>query len=269
MLRDIENDVIVDASVEPLTAGERSLAKGRLEALGGMGLDLKGREPIITCDRGYPSKDFVKRSQDNEIKRVTRARKRLDPRVDRVRSGGKAVKLAEGIKTRAMAFRLGNGEREALTTSLEEGEMEDAAFAGLYYKRWPIETKYNQVKQKLELESFGGRLADDIKRDFYAMMTASNMLSGALREANGKPPKEKRKKRRCECRANVSRAAGALKNRLVGTLITEDSLARKHLCRELVSEIRWRAVPIRSDREAPRKENLRKPHFYHNHKSNC
>jgi hypothetical protein len=186
MLYDIENDIIVDANIEPLTVDERNLAKGRLEALGGMGLDLKGREPIIICDRGYPPKDFVKYLQDNEIKYVMRVQKRFNSRIDRMRSCSKAVKLAEGIKTRAIVFRLGNGEREALITNLEEGEMEDAAFADLYYKRWPIETKYNQVKQKLELENFSGRLADNIKQDFYAMMTVSNMLSSVLREANDK-----------------------------------------------------------------------------------
>jgi hypothetical protein len=61
--------------------------------------------------------------------------------------------------------------------------MEDAAFAELYYKRWPIETKYNQVKQKFELENFSGRLVDNIRQDVYAMMRVTNMLASSLREA--------------------------------------------------------------------------------------
>ncbi|MDR0685407.1 MAG: hypothetical protein LBF83_09810, partial [Spirochaetaceae bacterium] len=67
-------------------------------------------------------------------------------------------------------------------------------FAELYYKRRPIETKYNQLKRKFELENFSGRLADNVKRDFYAMMTVSNMLASRLREANGKIKKEQAKK---------------------------------------------------------------------------
>jgi IS4 transposase len=73
--------------------------------------------------------------------------------------------------------------------------MEDAVFRELYYKRWPIETKYNQLKQKFELENFSGRLAEHIKQDFYAMMTVSNMLSSGLREANETIPKGRRKER--------------------------------------------------------------------------
>jgi hypothetical protein len=167
-------------------------------------------------------------------------------------------------------FRLKSGEREALITNVEEGEIETAAFPELYYKRWPIETKYNQLKQKLELENFSGRLVDNIKQDFYAMMTVSNMLSSALREANEKRPKGKtKKKRRYEYRANVNHAVGVLKDRLIGILITDDSLTRNYLYRELVSEIRGRIVPVRPNREVARKEYLKKPHFHHNHKSNC
>jgi hypothetical protein len=64
----------------------------------------------------------------------------------------------------------------------------------LYHKRRAVETKYKQVKQKLELENFSGRLVDNIKQDFYAMMTAANMLAGALREANRKIARSRTKK---------------------------------------------------------------------------
>jgi hypothetical protein len=167
-------------------------------------------------------------------------------------------------------FRLASGEREALLTNVEKEELDASAFPELYYKRWPIETKYNQLKQKFELENFSGRLADHIKQDFYAMMTVSNMLSSGLREANEKIPKGRtKKKRKYEYRANVNHAVGVLKDRLVGILITDDILTRKYLYRELVSEIRWRIVPVRPNREVSRKEYLKKPHFHHNHKSNC
>jgi hypothetical protein len=146
----------------------------------------------------------------------------------------------------------------------------DKAFPELYHKRRPIETKYNQMKQKFELENFSGRLADNIKQDFYAMMTVSNMLASGLREANEKLGKENaRKERTYEYRANVNHAVGVLKDRLIGILIADDSLTRKYLYRELVGEIKRRVVPVRPNREVSRKEYLKKPHFHHNHKSNC
>jgi hypothetical protein len=153
---------------------------------------------------------------------------------------------------------------------VEQEGIDASVFSELYYKRWPIETKYKQMKQQFELENFSGRLADHSKQDFYAMMTVSNMLSSGLREANEKIAKGRTKKRRkYEYRATVNHAVGVLNGRLVGILITDDSLARKCLYRELVSEIRWRIVPVRPNREVWRKGYLKKPHFHHNHKWNC
>jgi hypothetical protein len=263
------NDIIADAGVEPLAADGRILAKGRLEALGGMGLGGGRRRATVTRDRGHPSKDFIKQLQDKGMKHAMRIRRRFNPRPGRMRSGGEVIRLSEGVG--AMALRLAGGERDALTANLEEAEIEAAALAELYCERWPIETKRSQVKQTFELESgFSGRPAGNVRRDFYAMMTATDTPSSGLREANEKMPKGTgRKKRRCECRANASRAAGVLKDRLIGPLTTDGCLTRKCLCRELAPEIRRRIAPIRPNREAPRKEHVRKPHFLHNHKSNC
>jgi hypothetical protein len=76
ILYDIENDIIVDAAIERLTVDERSLAKGHLNAFGGTGPDFGGRKPIVICDRGYPSNDFIKCQQDRDIKYVMRVRKK-------------------------------------------------------------------------------------------------------------------------------------------------------------------------------------------------
>jgi hypothetical protein len=186
-----------------------------------------------------------------------------------MRSGGEVIKLSEDIKTRALVFRFASGEREALTTNLEEDEVEEDAPPKLYCKRCPVETKYNQARQKMDLENFSGRLAGNVKQDFHAMTTAPDMPAGGLREANEKAPKGKTEKRKRERRANVSHAAEALKGRLIGMPTTDDSFARNHLYRKLASETRRRAAPARPNREVARKEHLRKPHFHHNHKSNC
>jgi hypothetical protein len=101
------------------------------------------------------------------------------------------------------------------------------------------------------------------------MMTVSNMPASGLREVNEKIPKGKTEQRRYEYRANVNYAIGVLKDRLIRILITDDSFTRKYLYRELVSDIRRSVVPVRPNREVRRKGCLKKPHFHHNHKSNC
>jgi hypothetical protein len=109
----------------------------------------------------------------------------------------------------------------------------------------------------MELENFSGRLVDNIKQDFYAMMTVPDMPARGLREANEKIPEGKTGRRKYEYRANVNHTVGVLKDRLIGMLITDDSFARDYLYRELVSEIRWRVVPVRPNREVAGKTYLK------------
>jgi hypothetical protein len=94
--------------------------------------------------------------------------------------------------------------------------------------------KYKQMKQKLELENFSGRLVEDTKQDFYAMMTVSNMLASKVREGNKKIEEEKSKEgQRYEYHANVNHAVGVLKDRLIGMQITDDPFVGKYLYEEL------------------------------------
>jgi hypothetical protein len=218
LLYDIENDIIADAKIEPLAVDERSLAKDNLETLAKLERGFGKRKALVIFDRGYPSKDFINYLQDKEIRYVMRIQKGFNARIDRLKRGSKIIRLGEGITVRVLVFTLTSGEREALITNLTEGEVEDEAFAELYYKRWPIERKYNQLKQKFELENFSGRLLDNEKQDFYAMMTVSNMLASCLREAKGKIKREQAKKgNRYEYQANENHAVGVLKDRLEGT----------------------------------------------------
>jgi hypothetical protein len=119
---------------------------------------------------------FIKYLQDKGIRFVKGVPKGFNPLIDEMTEGSKEIELSGWIKVGAVVFTPSNGEREGLITNLEEGEVEEAVLPELYNKRWPI--------QKLELENFSGRLVDNIKQDFYGMMTVANMPVGALREAN-------------------------------------------------------------------------------------
>jgi len=148
--------------------------------------------------------------------------------------------------------------------------MEYKAFKELYHKRWGIETKYKTVKQKLELENFSGRLVENIKQDFYAMMTVSNMIASCRRVADRKVKKDREGLgNKYEYQVNVNHAIGVYKDRLIRIIIEEDRVSRRHLMNELLREMERRVVPIRPNREVVRKNINRKAKFHHNHKSNC
>jgi IS4 transposase len=107
---------------------------------------------------------------------------------------------------------LSSGETETLITNVGEEQVEYRAFKELYHKRWGIETKYKTVKQRMELENFSGRFVDSIKQDFYAMMTAANIMAHFIREANREVKKAREGSgNRYEYRVNVNHAQGYTK----------------------------------------------------------
>jgi hypothetical protein len=75
-----------------------------------------------------------------------------------------------------VVFPLKSGEREVLITNMKEEE--ESAFEELYYKRWPIERKYKQVKQKLELENFSGRLVGVLKDRLIGILITDDPFVG-------------------------------------------------------------------------------------------
>jgi hypothetical protein len=171
MRYDILNDLLVDALIEPMARDERSLAREHLEKLAGMAS--LGKE-LVLFDRGYPSWERIRWLQDKRIDFLMRVRQKFDTEIDALPRGDHQGALEQGgtgpVRVRVIQFRLPTGEIETLITRLRGKEYKTEIFKGLYFKRWPIETKYDEIKQKLEVENFSGRLVDTIRKDFYESM---------------------------------------------------------------------------------------------------
>jgi IS4 transposase len=197
LLYDLENDIVVDAKIRPIAENERALAEEHLRVLQGLDSYKKGHKELIIFDRGYPSHELVKSLSDKEIAYVMRVQKGFIR--EEALGGAKEGRVMlgkTGLRVRAVRIPLTSGEDELLITNLTKAEMEYGAFGELYHKRWGIETKYQELKQKLETENFSGRLVDNVKQDFYAMMTAANMLVSCVREANRKAHKKREGERK-------------------------------------------------------------------------
>jgi hypothetical protein len=270
ILYDLLNDIIVDARLVPVSRDERSLAEEHLEALKKLESFNRGHELII-FDRGYPSHGLVKSLQDKEIKYLMRTQKNFAREIAAQESGdGWAVFGPEKLRVRVIKLMLKSGEEETLITNLDDPKLGVEDFRELYHRRWGVETKYDQVKKKLELENFSGRLVDNVKQDFYAMMTVANMIASLVREADREVKKERDGSgNRYEYQVNVNHAIGVFKDRLIRVMIAEDMISRDYLLKELIHEIKRRVVPLRPNREVSRNESHRKVRFHHNHKSNC
>ena len=271
LLYDLENNIIVDAKIGPVRDNERALAQARLCALQGLSSYNRGHRELIIFDRGYPGYAFINSLPDKEIGYVIRMQGSFLPQRDMPKTKDGRITLGKiGRRVRVIQLVLSTGEVEMLITNLSESQMEYAAFGELYHKRWGIETKYKELKQKLETENFSGRLVDNVKQDFYAMMTVANMIASLVRQANLKAKKRRESQgNKYEYRVNVNHAIGVFKDRLIRVIIEEDRITRLYLMNDLVCRMERRVVPIRPNREVAREKHRRLAKFHLNHKSNC
>lgn len=71
---------------------------------------------------------------------------------------------------------LSSEEEEILITSLLDERLLIKDFKELYFMRWGIEIKYDELKNRLQIENFTGITKKAIEQDFYATIYLSNMV---------------------------------------------------------------------------------------------
>jgi len=271
LLYDILNDVAVDARIEPMATDERAIAFMHIEQLAGLDSYEEWKE-LVLFDRGYPSFELIKALLGQKIHFLMRVRNKFSVAIDELGRGDHTIELerdGEKIPVRVLKFRLSSGEEETLITSLHEKKHGLKTFKRLYFKRWPIETKYDQMKNKLEIENFSGRLVDNIRQDFYAAMVITNLASDMVYEAQVEVEAEqKEKNNKYRYKINVNHAIGVIKDYLILTMCEEDEEKRRAIFDEIIEMLKRRVIPIRPNRSLPR-GIPRKAKFHHNHKSNC
>ena len=156
MLYDILNDVVIDARIEPISTDERTIAEMHINQLTEIESFERWKE-LILFDRGYPSYDLIKVLLGRGIHFLMRVRKKFSTEIDEIEYRDHRISLDNGEKkilVRVIKFRLPGGEEETLLTDIQESKYGVSTFKALYFKRWPIETKYNQIKTRLEIENF-------------------------------------------------------------------------------------------------------------------
>ena len=217
---DILEETIVDAAVSPYCVGERALAMGQIEALKAVS------NALYLFDRGYWSPELVSRVINNGQKFLMRL----------ASNGGKAnVKDKNGAEypLRRYSFTLPGGETEVLLTNISEDDMSNGELAALYAKRWGIETKYLELKDRLQIDSFSGESANVVLQDIYSTLYISNLTAFICFEAD-EVIKEKivGKNNKYGQKVNRSVCIAALRKRFVDLCLLDDPLMQSAaLCR--------------------------------------
>lgn len=272
VLYDVLNNIIIDARLEPMATSERALALMHIEHL--RSLPSFSRE-LVLFDRGYASFELVQAmvNDANPVTFLFRLRSKFDVKIDKLPVGNHPFTLVQGkesCEVRVVKFKLDTGETETLLTNLPDTDLTLDDFKALYFKRWPVETKYNELKHKLEIENFSGRTQNAILQDFFISAFLSNIVAIGANEAQQAVVAEREGKgNKYIYTVNVNQAIGNFKDRYIQALIEDKPRKRAKKTAELLALLVTSVVPQRPDRCVPRNPIPRKAHFHFNKKSNC
>ena len=182
-LYDITNDILVDVHLKPYRFNERDSAKLHMDYLPDF------PNSIVIFDRGYPSEDLFRFLQHKGIFFLMRVpktfKKAIHDETDTLFTYP-AKKDSDEITLRSIHFTLENGNEEYLVTNLLPKQLAESHFKELYSLRWGIESKYRELKNRLEIENFNSLKPTCIKQEFYVAMFLSNVAAILKQEADKK-----------------------------------------------------------------------------------
>jgi len=254
---DLENDMIITSKITTYTTGERDIAIDLIKNLKQLGL----KNDLILFDRGYPSKKFMAFLESSGVKYLMRVKNQSMKEINEAMESDQIVPIkVDGItiKVRVLRFMLDSEIEEVLVTNLFEESLGIQEFKALYFKRWGLEVKFDELKNRLQLQNFTGDTVIAVEQDFYASMYLSNMVALAKNEANEKIAQNNEDKTlKYEYKVNTNILIGKMKDSMVLMLLEDNSEKRKAMFHRIMQEITKNMVPIRPGRSKIRKMGLK------------
>jgi hypothetical protein len=249
------NESILDGGLYPYDTNERDALREHLEEVEKLPLQ-DGVKNLYILDRGYPSNELFSEFIDSGLFFLMRVRQKFKVDFDLVEREEKVSFFYNEKKYTVSVFSLtlDSGEKEILVTNLENKYLKYEEAAELYFKRWGIETKFNSLKNKLELENMSGRRPITVYQDFWAKLDIANTMT-ALKFATNEVIEEKtaEKKNKYEQTTNENRLISKFSKRYIDLLTNPDKDERMALYEELIADIAKYPVEVKPNRNTERK----------------
>ena len=176
---DVLDDYIVYASFQRYLASERSAALEHLHNLEDLNIY---QNSVVIFDRGYYSEDMFRYCVEHQHLCLMRLKQNYN--IAKKCSGdiitvlpGNEKDGTEDVRIRVIEVILNDGTKEYLATNLFDSHISQQMFRELYFYRWPVETKYKELKSRLAIEEFSGATTTSVLQEFYINVLLSNLSS--------------------------------------------------------------------------------------------
>lgn len=181
------------------------------------------------------------------------------------------IKTKINVKLRVLQIHLKDSKDndiiEILLTNIFEDDFTPEDFKELYHLRWGIETKYDDIKNKLEIESFSGTSPLAVRQDFFATMFLSNLASMMIAENIDEINRlHNSGNNKYQYKANINTTISLLAEKVIQLFTVSKRKGRKILG-FIYSEIQKSVVPIRPNRSNIRCRKHKSSNFSQNQKS--
>ena len=231
---------------------------------------------MVIMDRGYPSMPaflrfidngtyFVARLKVSDFKAEQQAMKSDDEDVTIKLTSSRRSNYKGTIDEAIMNSRDEFGMRfvkvwlddehskyEVLATNLPRDVFPAESFGELYHLRWRIETAYETLKDRLQLENFTGTKPALIEQDIYSTIYVSNIAEDIAREIEQEQADHLKKDYKHRMAVNRTVCIGILKSDLIYALLETDPVKQNQIFQQMYDEISENIVPIRPDRHYDR-----------------
>ena len=286
-LYDALNRMILDASINKVKFNEMAVAEAQIATV----QETIGNRPfMVTMDRGYPSTPaflrmiddntyFVARLKSSDFKAEQQALASDDEDVDialtKIRRAHYMGTSDEAIIMSRDSFTLRmvrvwldeeQTEYEVLATNLPRDKFPAECFKEIYHIRWRIETAYQTLKDRLQMENFTGTKPVLLEQDIYSTIYVSNIAEDIARDIEQEQADRLKNDYKHRMAVNRTLCIGLLKSDLIYIILEKDAKIQDKLFQKLYDEISENIVPVRPDRHYSRTKGQLAGKYSNTHK---
>ena len=286
-LYDALNRMVLDADINAPKFNEMAIAEAQIAKV----RETIGNLPfMVTMDRGYPSIPafirmidsktyFVARLKSSDFKAEQTALYSDDENVEiqltKSRRNHYMGTTDEAIVMSRDSFRLRmvrvwlveeHTAYEILATNLPQDLFPTECFGEIYHLRWRIETAFQVLKERLQMENFTGTKPILLEQDIYSTIYVSNIAEDIARDIEQEQADHLKNDYKHRMTVNRTLCIGLLKSDLIYILLEKDRQKQEELFQRLYDEISENIVPVRPDRHYNRTKGQLAGKYSNTHK---
>ena len=286
-LYDALNRMVLDADITEIKFNEKAVAEKQISKV----QETIGDVPfMVTMDRGYPSTPLFLRMIDNKTYFVARLKSSdykqeqqslssddeeitiqltKSRRAHYMGTDDEAIMLSrDNFNLRMVRVWLDDAhtEYEILATNLPRNLFPTECFGEIYHLRWQIETAFQTLKDRLQMENFTGTKPILLEQDVYSTIYVSNIAEDIARDIEQEQENHLKNDYKHRMAVNRTLCIGLLKNDLIYILLEKDKNKQTDLFQQLYDEISENIVPVRPDRHYNRTQGKLSGKYSNTHK---